>query len=154
MRTEDEIRADAAPGERPFSNGSEYDMWADRHCYQCAHDNPQADPEVFCPILNVALLGGGWPKEWTRQYLKFGNLIEGTTRREVFETTAEDPDGCLYVDTCTEFEERRDPGDGEEPEPEPPPVCEGQLDIVDAYLPAALDELASDLTEKLKKVTA
>lgn len=146
MRTEDEIRADAAPG-RPFSNSSEYELWADRHCYECVNDQPDADPEVFCPILGVALLGQGWPKEWTRKHLRFGDLIEGTNRREVIETTADDPNGCVYVDTCTEFEQRPEPGDGPEPEPEPPPVCDGQLDIVDAYLPTALDELTPKRSE-------
>lgn len=145
MRSEDQIRADAAD-ERPFSNGTEYDIWASRYCYECVNDNPQADPEVFCPIITVALLGKGdgpaWPKEWTRQYVKFGDYVDETrTRRQPIETTADDPDGCMYVGECTEFEQRRDPGDGPEPEPEPPPVCDGQLDIIDAYLPTALAEL-------------
>ena len=139
MRTEEQIRADAAD-RRPFSNGSEFDMWADRHCYECVNDNP--DTETYCPILNVGMLGEGWPREWTRKYVKFGKRIAGTTRVEVSETTADDPDGSEFVDTCTEFEERRDPGLGDpEPEPEPPPVCEGQMDIIDAYLPTALAEL-------------
>lgn len=150
MRTEDEIRADASPDERPFSNHSEYDLWADRHCYECVNDRPDADPEVFCPILNVAMLGGGWPKEWTRQYLKFGAVIEGTNRREVIQTTAEDPAGCRYVDTCTEFEQRPDNG-GDDATPEPPrQEVDGQLDIIDAYLPAALEELAPKTQKTLE----
>lgn len=144
MRPETEITADAAD-ERPFSNGTEYEIWADRHCYECVNDDPQADPEVFCPIITVALLGKGdgpaWPKEWTRRYIKFGDRIEGTNRVEVSETTADDPDGCMFVGTCTEFEQRPDPGDGPEPEPEPVPDCDGQLDLIDAYLPTALAEI-------------
>lgn len=93
------------------------------------------------PILSVAMLGG-WPAEWTRHHLKFGARIEGTDRVEVTETTADDPAGFECVDTCTEFEPRRDDGPGDdEPEPEPPPVCDGQLDLIDAYLPTALAEL-------------
>jgi hypothetical protein len=141
VRSEDQIRADAAD-RRPFSNQSEYDIWADRHCYDCVNDNPQADPEVFCPILNVAMLGpAAWPAEWLRRHIKFGARIEGTSRVEVIETDATDPDGFEIVGDCTEFERRPDPGDEPEPEPEPPPVCEGQLDIIDAYLPVALAEL-------------
>lgn len=139
MRTEEQIRADAAD-ERPFSNGSEYDMWADRHCYDCVNDD--ATTEKYCPILNVALLGQGWPKEWTRHYVKFGNRIEGTTRVEVSETTADDPDGCMFVGTCTEFEKRRDDGGGgPKPAPKPQPECDGQLDIIDAYVDTAISEL-------------
>lgn len=144
MRTEDEIRADAAD-QPPFSNGTEWDMWATRHCYECVHDNPNADPEVFCPIITVALVGKGngpmWPTEWTRRYVRFGARIEGTDRVEVSDTTADDPDGCLFVGTCTEFEERRDDGPGDKPEPVPPPEVNGQLDLIDAYLDTAIGEL-------------
>ena len=145
MRTEDEIRVGAAD-ERPFSNASEHDLWADRYCYNdCVHDDLAT--EKYCPIITVALTGKdgrstAWPAEWTRKYLKFGGPVADTDRREVIETTADDPDGCVYVDACTEYEERRDPGPGDDPaEPDPPPVCDGQLDIVDAYLPTALAEL-------------
>lgn len=145
MRSEDEVRADADTDRRPFSNHSEFDIWADRHCYDCVNDDEAT--ERYCPILNVAMLGQGWPAEWTRHHLKFGPRIEGTDRVEVTETTADDPAGYECVDTCTEFEERRDPGpDDDEPEPEPPPVCDGQLDIIDAYLPTALAELTRQPT--------
>ncbi len=145
MRTMEQIQADADDTRRPFSNSTEFEMWADDKCYECVNDtmgvaNP--DPEVFCPILSAALLGG-WPKEWTRKHLKFGKRIEGTTRVEVSETTADDPDGFEYVDTCTEFEERRNGGGGgDAPKPTPPRVeCDGQLDIIDAYLDTAVAEL-------------
>lgn len=143
MRTEDEIRADAA-AEHTFSNGTEFDIWADTHCYECVHDN--ADTEQYCPILNVAILGTGdspaWPAEWAARYIRFGDRIEGTDRVEVHDTDAADPDGIKIVGDCSEFEQRRDPGpDDPAPQPPPPPECDGQLDIIDAYLPAALDEL-------------
>lgn len=142
MRTEAEIRQDAAD-RRPFSNGSEYGIWADRYCWApCVHDDP--DREVFCPVLSVALLGS-WPREWTRRYIKFGKPIEGTNRVEVSETTKDDPAGLEVVDACTEFEERRDDGpDDPDPQPDPPPVCEGQLDLVDAYLDTAIGELTKE----------
>ena len=124
MRSAEEIQADAA-GDKPFSNQTEYDIWADRYCYECVNDN--ADTNLFCPILTVALLGS-WPKEWTRERVPW-------TDRDGVEHAYE------RVDTCTEFEERRDDGGGGEPEPEPVPDCEGQLDIIDVYLPTALDEL-------------
>ncbi len=129
VRTEAEITADAAQ-ERPFSNHSEYEVWAERHCYECAHDDEAT--ETYCPILGVALLGG-WPVEWTR-------------RRH--EWTANGESGTYeVVDTCTEFQQRPEwPGDddldaGPPPPPEPAPECDGQLDLVDAYLPTALAEI-------------
>lgn len=129
MRTEEEIQASAAPGERPFSNHTEYDMWADRYCYECVNDDDAT--ETYCPILSVALLGS-WPQEWTR------------ARRE-FTTVDGNPAHYDYVDTCTEFEERRKGGGGEPKPPTPKPVvqCDGQLDIVDAYLDTAIDELTA-----------
>lgn len=143
MRDEAAIRADAAD-ERPFSNGTEFEIFADRYCYRCVHDNPET--EKYCPILGVALIGNdgepAWPQEWTRKYVKFGARIPGTSCVEVSQTTADDPDGCEFVDTCTEFEERRDGDDDPAPEPDPPPECHGQLDIIDAYVDTAVDELS------------
>lgn len=130
MRTEDEIRADAAD-ERPFSNGTEWDMWADRWCHECVHDD--ANREVYCPIITVAMIGNAgepmWPKEWTRERHEW--------------TKADGSPGGAYdvVGECTEFEQRPDPGDEPEPDPEPPPEVEGQLDLIDAYLDTALNEL-------------
>jgi hypothetical protein len=142
VRTSEQIMADAEQ-RSPFSNGSEYDHWADRWCYRCRRDD--AATETWCPILSVALLGN-WPKEWTRHYVKFGAPIEGTTRVEVSETTADDPDGCTFVDTCTEFEERRNDGDDPPPEPEPPPVIDGQVDMFEVF--------ADQITEQLSHAAA
>lgn len=148
MRTEDQIRADAAD-RRPFSNGSEWEIWADTHCYECVHDD--AEREIYCPILNVSMLGkagdgsrSAWPTEWGSHFVRFGDTIPGTTRRQPIESTADDPEAYEYVGDCSEFEQRRDPGDDPDPEPEPPPVCDGQLDIIDAYLPTAIAELSRE----------
>lgn len=118
MRTEDEIRADATE-ERPFSNHSEFDIWADNHCYECQND--RAEEEAYCPILGVAMLHGVTPREWT-------------TREEQWQIG--DKSGSVtVVDDCTEFEQRtRFPGDPEEPDERPVetvhvPVLDGQLDL-------------------------
>lgn len=114
MRSDDEIMADAAD-ERPFSNYSEFEHWADagRGCYDCLH----YDTPTGCPIEGTALLGK-WPKEWTRRVFK----------------PHVDSSGIEVVDECTEFEERRDDGNSEpEPEPEPPPVAEGQVDMFEVW---------------------
>ncbi len=130
MRTEGQIRADATD-ERPFSNGSEYGIWASRHCYDCVNDDDRTDR--FCPILTVAMVGDGsgpmWPKEWTRRTHTWA-VGDKSGSYEV-------------VDTCTEFEERRDGGGGDDtPKPPTPRVeCDGQLDIVDAYVDTAVAEL-------------
>jgi hypothetical protein len=132
VRTIKQIQADADSTAAPFSNGTEFEMWADTNCYECINDTmgvASPDPEVFCPILSAALLGG-WPKEWLRRDL-----------------TWTDKDGVEHsykvVDTCTEFEERRDGrGGNDTPKPSPPPAeCDGQLDIIDAYVDTAIAEL-------------
>jgi hypothetical protein len=101
MRTDEQIMADAAD-ERPFSNHSEYEVWADsgNGCYDCAHDNP--DAERYCPILSAALLGK-WPREWTRAAHQW-QVGDKSGSYEV-------------VDECVEFERRPDDGDGPPPEP-------------------------------------
>jgi hypothetical protein len=119
VRTEAEITADARPG-RAFSNHTEYDIWASRYCYECANDD--AEKEVYCPILGVALITQTTPREWTE---------------------AAEP--YPHVDACTEFVQRPEwPGDDDPDDPPPPdpvPDCDGQLDLIDAYLPTALAEL-------------
>ncbi len=128
MRTYEQI-LDTAPERRPFSNGTEFDMWADRHCYRCVNDDDAT--ERYCPILSVALTGH-WPAEWSR------------TRHD-FTTVDGDPSFYESVDTCTDFEERRKRGrdSGPKPPPQPRPECDGQLDIVDVYLDTAIDELTT-----------
>jgi hypothetical protein len=125
VRTDSEIQADAAE-DRPFSNSTEYELWADRGrgCYDCANDDP--DTEKYCPILGTALLGS-WPKEWTRR---------------THEWTAGGASGSYeVVDECTEFEERRDDDGGDpEPEPEPPPVIDGQIDMFEVFAERIADE--------------
>jgi len=129
MRTADQIQADATP-QRPFSNGTEYDIWADRWCYECTRDNP--DTDTFCPILSVALLGN-WPKEWTRAQHNW---------------TVGDASGSYeVVDSCTEFEQRPDddgPDDDSGPQPGPGPFDEeqpGQTDIFTFFAEDAIEHL-------------
>ncbi len=128
MRTEAEIAADARPG-RAFSNGTEFDIWASRYCYECVHDDSGTSgaSEKNCPILTVALISQSTPREWVTE-------------------TVDTPHGPYTgIGTCTEFEQRPEwPGDDDPdagPPPGPTPECDGQLDLVDAYLPTALDEL-------------
>lgn len=125
MRTYDQVLADVDTTEQPFSNGTEFDIWADRHCHSCVHDNEAT--ENYCPILSAAIGGKGWPTEWTR-------------RRAGTEPTTYEA-----VDTCTDFEQRRRGGGGGVPKPTPKPRVEvdGQLDIVDAYLDTAIGELTT-----------
>lgn len=148
LRTEDEIRADAAP-RRPFSNGTEWEIFAARQCYECVNNDENAEPPVYCPIITVALVGNdgqpSWPKEWTSKFIRFGARIEGTDRVEVHESTSDDPQACEFVGECTEFEERRDDGpdddDGPPPDPGPPPVCEGQTDLFGYAVDRFIEEL-------------
>jgi hypothetical protein len=115
MRTEEQIAADAAD-KSAFSNGTEYEIWAGRWCYECVNDN--AETETYCPILSVALLGS-WPTEWTRRRVEW-QIGDGSGSYEA-------------VDTCTEFERRCEGGGDPEPTPEPPPVIDGQVDMFEVF---------------------
>jgi len=115
---------------RPFSNHTEFDIWADRYCYRCRKDNEET--ELYCPILGMAIAEGAWPDEWTART----HAWEAGGKSGSYEV----------VDTCTEFEERRD-DEGDGSEPEPPPVVEGQLDLIDAYLDTAIGELTTPVRE-------
>lgn len=49
-----------------FSNGTEWDRWSDRWCATCSKDSMglgPAAPEVFCPIVTDAMMGGR-PEQW------------------------------------------------------------------------------------------
>jgi hypothetical protein len=95
MRTPEQIDADTDRTVKPFSNHSEYEIWASRHCYECVNDD--ANAELYCPILGAALLHG-WPREWTRRTHTW-QIGDKSGSYEV-------------VDTCTEFVQRPEwPGD-------------------------------------------
>lgn len=129
MRTEEQISTDAA-NRRAFSNGTEFDIWADRWCYDCVHDNWKT--EKYCPILSVALLGQ-WPTEWTRGKVEF-TTVEGN------------PAAYDVVDTCTEFEQRRDDDPGDEPPAGPGPFepeMPGQVDMFEVFVEQGIDQLTS-----------
>jgi hypothetical protein len=129
MRTDEQIDADAREGS-PFSNGTEGFAWMGNWCDECVHNDEET--ELWCPILSVALLGKT-PKEWVEQPWE---QVVGRPAGELAPVL-----GGTYE--CTEFQQRRDPGDDDpEPEPTPPPVCDGQPDLIDAYLDTALGELS------------
>lgn len=132
MRTEAEIQADAKD-QRPFSNGTEGYTWMAYWCDECTKNDEGR--ELWCPLLTVALLGKT-PAEWIEQpWQQIKGRPEGETAPSLSDKFH-----------CTEFEQRRDDGgddSGPEPDPGPPPVCEGQLDLVDAYLDTAIDELSN-----------
>ena len=122
---------------RPFSNHTEFEVWADRYCYRCRKDSEET--ELYCPILGMAIAEGGWPDEWTART----HTWEAGGKSGSYEV----------VDTCTEFEERRDDeGDDPEPEPEPPPEVEGQLDLIDAYVDTAIRELTTEPARQVSGV--
>jgi hypothetical protein len=126
MRTDEQIMADAAD-KSPFSNMTEYEIWADsgRGCFDCTRDNPNA--ELFCPILSVALLSK-WPTEWTRATRHW----EAGGKSGSYEVVGE----------CTEFERRPDgDGDDPDPEPEPEPVIEGQVDMFEVFADQIVEQI-------------
>jgi hypothetical protein len=128
MKTYDEA-LNAAADKPAFSNGTEGHAWTGRWCDRCIHDrsarvdsvkpDPRNNGLLGCALLAVAIMGKT-PAEWAENEPKFqlGNTY-----------------------TCSEFEEDR-PGGGEPKRPPTPrPECDGQLDIVDAYLDTAISEL-------------
>lgn len=119
----------------PFSNHTMWEIWADQWCYRCTKDSEElVDQGKGCPLIMVALMRKT-PAQWTT----------ATEKDEVY--------GNYH---CSEFEERRDYYDDPTPDPPPPPVveCDGQLDLVDAYLPQALFELTADMVQPSRKVPA
>jgi hypothetical protein len=58
MRTHEEAMAAATDG-TPFSNSTQWELWADRHCFGC-----KVDTDESCPLVLVAL-SGKTPAEWT-----------------------------------------------------------------------------------------
>lgn len=127
MRTSEQIVADAE-NRSPFSNSTEYEIWADsgKGCYDCRHDD--ANQERYCPILSVAFLGN-WPAEWTRRMRRW-EIGDASGEYEV-------------VDECTEFDRRNDEGDDSTPEPEPPPEVVGQIDMFEVF--------ADQITEQVSR---
>jgi hypothetical protein len=126
MRTYDEIQVSAREGSA-FSNSSQFEYWANgqRGCYSCRNDSMDRrdEPEKFCPILSVSMLGNGIPAEWV---------------------TFSEEDEIHGSYTCTEYDERRDDDGGDpESEPEPPPVVEGQIDMFEVFAERIADEAAA-----------
>jgi hypothetical protein len=136
MRSFSEIAADAQPGSA-FSNNSQFEYWAGgpRGCYSCRNDSmDRPGPEKFCPILSVAVTGGGIPQEWT---------------------TGTDEDHIHGNYTCTEYDRRPDGGgDGDdepEPDPGPPPVMEGQIDLFEVFADRIADEASAMQVEAVAR---
>lgn len=113
MRTSDEILADARGG-TAFSNSSQFEYWAsNRGCWTCRNDD--AETEKWCPILGVALSSGKTPAEW----------VTFSERDEIHGNYS-----------CTEYDERRDDGPGDDPEPvpgSPAPEIDGQVDMFEVF---------------------
>lgn len=120
MRDYDEA-SEAASDEPAFSNGTDGYAWLEVWCGDCVHDREaRNDTGPGCPLVLVSLMQKT-PAEWTP-----------------VEDPQEYEESGPYV--CTEYRSEDDGGDPG-PEPEPPPVCDGQMDIVDAYLDTAIGEL-------------
>lgn len=76
------MRADPTPmpgdrDERPFSNGTEGELWLANICGAgdgCIHDSDhgQGDPddETWCPLITLSLYGV-WPREWEREAVEW-----------------------------------------------------------------------------------
>lgn len=76
------MRAEPTPepgdrDERPFSNGTEGDMWLSSVCGAgagCIHDSTygQGDPndETWCPLITLSLIGV-WPHEWEHEAVEW-----------------------------------------------------------------------------------
>jgi hypothetical protein len=56
--------------ERAFANATEFDMWADRYCFQCAKDylggaiSDEDGEELHCPILTDVICLNEVPPQW------------------------------------------------------------------------------------------
>lgn len=92
-------------------NGTAYDIWASRWCYECKIDGPfsRGEADQGCPIIMAALMKVT-PAEWTEVGLQDYH--------------------------CSEFiPDDHDDGD-DDPEPHPlypPPQVEGQVDMFEVF---------------------
>ncbi len=84
-----------ARDQRPFANGTEYELWSGHWCSRCARD-AFAEHGAGCPLLTIALLDQRTPAEWFDH--------EPGDRAERYR--------------CIEFRSR---GGGGDPEPRPRP---------------------------------
>jgi hypothetical protein len=133
MRTVEEVWADAVD-KPPFSNHTEFEIWAGSGsgCYDCVNDD--AATEKYCPILGAALLGK-WPREWPRVVHRW-EIGDASGTRQV-------------VGECSEFVQRPewpgddDPDDGPPPDPTPPPVCAGQVDMFEVFVDQLVEHVES-----------
>ncbi len=118
MRSYDE--AYAAFRDTPaFSNSTDGEVWMGGWCERCTNDSPDmVDRGEGCPLILIALVGRT-PSEW---------LDQPEDRQRI---------GDRYH--CVEFRDRDEAG--EDPAPHPLPQCDGQLDIIDAYVDTAISEL-------------
>lgn len=112
------MRTDPTPlpgdfDERPFSNGTEGEIWTANVCGAgegCIHDSlyGQADDEfsaeVHCPLITLSMFGV-WPREWKREAVNWQiGDSSGTYHRpgECSEFTDElpvaEPDPVIAVD--------------------------------------------------------
>lgn len=130
MKTFDEAMATARDGS-PFSNSTQWEIWADRWCYTCSKDSPElVDKGQGCPLITVALMERT-PAEWTAE-------------------TEEDRVMARY--TCSEYEERPEwPGDddpdSDPDDPDPTGPAEnvpGQVDIFQVWTDQVVEQ-ATDL---------
>lgn len=81
-----------------FSNGYEAEDWQDAWCGTCRHDSqgvvtPAGQAEVFCPLVDVALLGRT-PAEWTEIDR---TALAGRYRCERYEARPGERDACETV---------------------------------------------------------
>lgn len=57
---------DNARDERPFSNGTDWEIWQYNNCETCIHDKDYREnvSDEGCPLATVALCFGRTPREW------------------------------------------------------------------------------------------
>lgn len=95
MKTWDEAKATARPG-AAFSNGFEWESWAEAHCWACVHYEPNGSADCLLP--DVAMLDQVTPAEWTET--NPGGLADRYTCSD-FEAIAPEPLNVLPPGSVT-----------------------------------------------------
>ena len=97
----------------PFSNGTEYHLWADDNCFSCMKGYDEERGEYRCALEPQLFSEGGMPAWAVRRI---------GTRRVYFTTVEGERTFYTRLGTCKERVRRGDDGDHEGPAPD----CPGQ----------------------------
>lgn len=103
-----------------FSNGSDWDYWADRNCFDCMFFDLEGDAGEFCAFEAASFLGSVSPAL---------AVLFGWTQEAEYDKPDDHRQGWQKPETCAFFANREQDDDGNDMPP-PPPVDPNQLVLI------------------------